>query len=364
MSTVLTFKNFYNRSTSQALDGAQGVCVSPDNEHVYACGYAKDGVVAFDREANGDLTFIAAYQGTGVGGTVADMDAPRAIHCSADGKNVYVVCSNSDSIVCFDRNPANGQLNASSVVKNNVGGVSGLNGAREMCISPNDGWVFAVSSYDDAITIFERNTTTGALTYKGENASGAANAPYGICIASNGVDIYVASSSNDTLLACKFDEPGLAVIVSQKVKNGAGGQGLDAARAVAISPDDRHVYCVGRNSDALSVYTVGGDGTLTFVAVYTDTGKGGTIDNLNSPQNLIVSNDGAYVFCTAYSSDAVNAFSRNATTGELVQEQTLKDGQGGVNGLNGARALAQTPNNSTLYTTGRNDDAVSVFEVA
>ena len=363
--SVLTFKNFYNRSTSSGLDGAQGVCVTPDNAHVYACGYAKDGVVAFSREPNGDLTLIATYTGTGAGGTIADMDAPRAIHISPNGAQVYVVCSNSDSIVVFDRNATNGQLNVTQTIKDNVGGVEGLNGAREMFGTADGQWVFAVSSFDDAVVVFERNTTTGHLSYKSKNDAGAADSPYGITGSSDGKHLYVASSKNDSIIVYEFLESILQVSVIQKVRNGEGGQGLDGARDVVLSPDDKFLYCCGRTSDAVSVYSRNGaTGEITFVAVYEDTSKGGSIENLNSPQNLCMSNDGARLFAAAYSSDAVVVFSRDAITGELLAVQSVEDGEGGVNGLNGARAMAQSPNNASLYCTGRNDDAVAVFDVA
>ena len=362
MSTI-SFKNYYNRSTSAALDGAQSVCVSPDNAHVYVAGYAKDGVAAFTREPNGDLTFIEAYQGTSAGGSIPDMDAPRAIHISPNGAQVYVVCSNSDSIVVFDRNATNGQLNLTQVVKDNVGGVSGLNGAREMVGSDDGEWVFAVASFDDAETIFKRDTVTGQLSFRGLNESGAADSPYGITMASNGIDVYVASSKNDSIITYKFNEVDFSLSVNQKLRNGVDGQGLDSVRCVVLSPDGNFLYAAGRTSDAVSCWSRAADGTLTFVAVYTDTGKGGTIQNLNSPQNLCMSNDGSTLWASAYSSDAVVVFSRDAANGELLQIESEVDGDNGVNGLNGARGMAQSPDGQFFYATGRNDDAVAVFDV-
>lgn len=357
---MLTFQSYLNKSTTPALDGAQDVCVSPDNKHVYVVGYNKDGISAFSRDAAGDLTFIHALQDTSQGGSVPNMNTPRGVKCSPDGNNVYVCCSNSDSVVCFDRNATTGELTYNSSVKDNQGGVSGLNSARQMAISDNGNYLFCVASSSDAVAVFSRGAT-GELTFLNKYEQ-EIDGPYNLCISPDQAYVYIGSSGNDRIVAYTFNDATGGLTFHSVVQNNENGvSGLDSVRGLAMSPDNQYLYACGRNSDAVVVLSRGADGYLSFVASYVDTGKGGSNDDLNSAQHVAITADGAYVLVTSYFSDALIVFGRNAADGTLTDDESYSDGEGGVNGMNGTRGLAIAPDQKNVYVTGRVDDAVVTF---
>ncbi len=61
---------------------------------------------------------------------------------------------------------------------------------------------------------------------------------------------------------------------------------------------------------------------------------------------VTVSPDGSHVYATGYSDDAVAVFSRNSSTGALTFVEVLKDGTGGVDGLDAAYGVTVSPDGS------------------
>jgi 6-phosphogluconolactonase (cycloisomerase 2 family) len=198
---------------------------------------------------------------------------------SGDGTDAYVG-DGSGQVLRFDRNPTTGSLTLVQTVKEGEGGVGGLTAAAALALSPDGRHLYVASgcrsfcnASDDALVVFARDTTTGALTFV------------------------------------------------QALRDGVGGvDGLAEASAVAVSPDGAHVYGAGAADDALAVFARDPTtGRLTFVQV----ARGSLFDppaNLSGPRSIAISGTGAqlYVACTG---GTVVAFSRSAATGHLTPLQ-------------------------------------------
>ena len=89
-----------------------------------------------------------------------------------------------------------------------MGGVDGLDGAYSVTVSPDGKHVYAAGRADNAVAVFSRNSSTGALTYVEMQKDGL-----------NGVD------------------------------------GLNGAYSVAVSPDGKHVYATGHRENAVAVFS-------------------------------------------------------------------------------------------------------------
>ena len=118
--------------------------------------------------------------------------------------------------------------------------------------------------------------------------------------------------------------------------------GLDATKAVAVSPDGNHVYVVAEYDDALTVFSRdSATQELTFVEDFYHTA--GVTDGLNWPSDVIVSPDNAFVYVTGRSDSALAVFSRDPATGQLTSLEVLTDGAAGGDGLFGASSVDTSP---------------------
>ena len=86
---------------------------------------------------------------------------------------------------------------------------------------------------------------------------------------------------------------------------------------------------------------------LNFVEAQKD-GLGG-VQGLDGPRSVAVSPDGAHVYVASVHADAVTAFSRDPATGALTFIDVQTDGVGGVDGLDGAVSVTVSPDLSLIH---------------
>ena len=116
-----------------------------------------------------------------------------------------------------------------------------------------------------------------------------------------------------------------------------GVDGLNNAQSVTISPSGDHIYVVGNGENAVSTFDLNSSsGLLTQTDVIKQ--GDGSLNCLDGALEVIISSDGNHAYVTGYIDDAVSWYERNATTGALTYRGMLKDGAGGVDGLNEAVA--------------------------
>jgi 6-phosphogluconolactonase (cycloisomerase 2 family) len=102
-----------------------------------------------------------------------------------------------------------------------------------------------------------------------------------------------------------------------------------------------------------------GAAQLQFVEAEFD-GVGG-VDGLDGARAVVVSPGGEHLYAAAAQDDAVAVFARDPATGELTFVEAELDGVGGVDGLDGAEHLALSPGGETLYVVGLLDGGLAVF---
>lgn len=269
----------------------------------------------------------------------------RAIAIPRSGKHLYVASSGSNAIAIFRRSTKTGRLKQPAgeagcvSARGNFGCTEawGLNGPNSLALSPNGRTLYATSRNSSTVTVYRRNTDTGALT---QLAGGRG------CISGSGL-------------------PGCAT-----------ASALDGPDVVTVSPDGRNVYVGSFLGSALVVFqrdrqngtlsqATDGTGCLTNVPTEGCT----TALGLGNPEGLAVPGDGSAVFAAAPGSNAVLAFSRNPTDGSLTQDA---DGYGCISGsdvdgcatgrgVSGANAVEVTPDDSDVYATSLVSSSVTSF---
>src|SRR5213080_3976733 len=340
------------------LNGTYGVTVSPDGKQVYVAGELDNALAVFSRDpATGALTFVEVEHDT-VGG-VAGLKGAHAVVLGPDGAHVYVASSVADAVVVFSRDAASGALSFVETKRDNKGKVNGLNGAESVAVSPDGLHVYVAGRNDNAIAVFERDVASGMLTFVEEQRSGTGGVEgllgaKSVAVSPDGAHVYAAGSLDDAVAVFGRDATTGKLTFVEAQREGANGiTGLAGARAVTLSPDGANLYVAGATDDALAVFSRdAATGRLTFVEAQHD-GAGG-VNGLNGANAVAISPDGTYVYVTGSVDAALAVFQRDAATGALTFVEQKRNGVGGVAGLHGAAAVASsTPTSCATTGTAR-----------
>src|SRR5437763_9190804 len=350
------------------LDGASGVAVSPDGRTVYATGEHDDALAVCHRDsATGALTFVEMKQDAVDG--VDGLNGAHGVVVSPDGVHVYVASKTGDALAVFSRDVDTGALTFVQAKNDGVGKVNGLDGAEGIAISPDGAHVYVAGRNDDSLAVFSRDAATGALTYVEIQRDGYAGVVQGllgakaVAVSPDGAHVYAAGSLENAVAVFGRDAAtGKLTFIEVQREGQNGVLGLFGAKAVTVSLDGANLYVAGGYDDALVVFDRNPEtGMLTSVQLLED-GVGG-VNGLNGADAVAVSPDGTHVFVTGSVDNALAVFERDPATGTLTYVERLRDGIAGVDGLHKAQAVAVSPDGASVYAAGSADTAVAVFRV-
>lgn len=353
--------------TIAGLDGIVSIGVSPDDKFIYACGANDNSVVVFQRKADrGDLIFIEAHKDNTAG--VDGISSPNSVVISPDGKNAYVAGLGESAIAVFSRNSATGRLTYLAAYKDGVNGVDGLRFASNITISPDSKHVYVTGLGDNAIAVFGRDLTSGLLTFIELKKDGVGevvglNTPYASRMSPDGKYFYTVSYASNSIVVFERDETtgGLSFIESQ-TDNINGIDGLEGANSLVISSDGEYIYVTGDKDESIAVFKRDvNTGMMTFVEVIKNNING--VVGLDGVSGITIDGHGDYVYASAYGSSAVLVFSIDQITGELSFVETLIDNMNGVDGIEGAFCISITNDNKNVYVGGMSESSLSAFRV-
>lgn len=270
-------------------------------------------------------------------------------------------------------------------------------GSRAIALSPNGQNVYVASSRSDAIAIFRRDASTGALTQlRGadgciavKGASGCATAvgldgPNSVAVSPDGLSVYATSRASNTVSVFRRNRStgaltqlpaGAGCISGLPVPNCANGRALVAPDVVVVSPDGRNVYVGSFFGNAVASFersrSTGAltqpDGSAGCIAEATSGCASGFA--LGAPEGMAISRDGASVYVASALSNAVAVLSRDRSTGALTQategsgciaSATLTGCVTGVQ-LSGANAVAVSQRRGDVYVTSLFSNSITSF---
>ena len=348
------------------LNGAIDVAVSPNGASVYAVGTGSNAVATFSRDpGTGALTFVeqdvdGASGVDGIGGA-------RGVTVSPNGATVYVTGHSDGAVATFSRDPGTGALSFVEQDKDGVGGVDGIAGAWGVSVSPDGAHVYVAGDADSAVATFSRDPGTGALSFVEQDKDGVGGVDglgtaTGVAVSpGTGANVYVASCGDSAVVTFSRDPgTGALTFVEQEKQGVAGVDGLACARGVAIDGGGSNVYVAAESGDDVATFSRDpGTGALSFVEQDKD-GVGG-VDGLNGARDVATSPDCGHVYVASAVDDAVVTLSRDAGTGALSFVEQDKDGVAGVDGIDQSVGVTASPNSASVYVTGEFDDAVATF---
>ncbi len=394
--------------------GSGAIAMSADGRSVYVASSRSNAIAVLSRNAGtGKLTQrpgaagCIAAGGSGGCATAIGFRGPNSVAVSADGRNVYATAFGSNAVVVFRRNRSTGALTQLAPGRGCIASAAmtgcstgrGLGGPDVVTVSPDGTSVYVGAFTGNAVAVFARNASTGALTQPAGTggciadgatsgcASGLAlGAPEGLVVSPNGHSVYVAapfSNALDVLTrtastgALAQATNGTGCIVSTPLAGCTTGVQLEGADAVAISPGATTVYVTSAFSNSVTSFArAKSSGQLTqltgtsacviyVLAVGCSLGR-----TLSDPEGLAVSPDNTGVYVAAFVSGAVDVFDRNSGSGALTQKPrspgcmvsratpdcTL------ARGLLAASSIVVSPDGRNVYSAAYASDAVAVFK--
>ncbi|MEL6863790.1 MAG: beta-propeller fold lactonase family protein [Bacteroidota bacterium] len=340
--------------------------VSPDGQFVYVTSYDDLSIVCFERNANTGMLTMRSVAIEGENGVTGLFGGPNHVHISEDGKNAYCAGVDLGTLVVFSRDEQTGALSYLEMHSDDMLGVDGIGGAISIMSSSDGNQVYVLGAYDEAIAVFDRNTSLGTLSFNsqlrnGIDADGLSN-PVSMMMSKDDQNIYAAGYFGDALVVFdRNDNTGNLAFKYKEVADADGVDGLGGANAVSISPDGKHVYVTGNGDNGMAVFSRNEvSGGLDYLEVHKDGLSG--VDGMKGVNWVYVSPDGKNVYTTGFWDHSISVFSRDETSGELTFMEFEKDNNNGVDGLNGANGIVVSPDGKNLYSSAFWEHSLAVFD--
>lgn len=379
-------------SPTYLLDGGDSVAVSPDGISVYvtANSGSSEGLIdAFSRDTStGALSFEGCIGDGSQSCTATNpknaLGVPTSVAVSADGRSVYVASSYASVVDVLSRNTSTGALSFDGCIGDDpdtecatTSPANALEAADSVAVSPDGTSVYVGSA--EAIGVFSRDTSTGALTYEGcvgEDPGCTPTTPASavvglesVAVSPDGSSVYAAnagfgevdvlsrnaSTGALTYEGCIGDES------ESECKTTIPSNVLTGAHSVAVSPDGANVYVasVGRpgGGGIIAFSRDSSTGALTYQGCFGEaTGCTSTtpVDALQQAYSVTVSPDGGSVYAASEEPNAVAVFSRNTSTGALAYRSCIGNHEGctatkPIDALDGVSSVAVSPDGSNVY---------------
>ena len=334
--------------------------VSPDGENVYTVAFNQGTLAVLDRDpATGALEQKAGAEGCfrddGLGAPAACTPTPRllkpiGVAISPDGKNVYVTSFDKLALTIFERDASTGELDLKAGPEGCLDGgqsafcnpVRAMGRPDKLVVSPNNLNVYVIGGdLANSVIVLDRDPTTGELEQK----------------------------------------PGTDGCISETGSGGEcqDGRALNLPEGIAISPDGETVFSSSRNDEVGIFQRNLTSGELSQDAgpegCYTETGSGGLCQDgialdTGSPhvKSPVVSPDSENLYVPTSESNAVAIFDRNTTSGEITQKAGTdacisETGTGGLcqdgKGLLDAFDSAASSDGLSVYAGGQ---TIAVFD--
>jgi 6-phosphogluconolactonase (cycloisomerase 2 family) len=147
--------------------GAQvmGLAIAPGGGHLYAVDPFGKRLFSFTRNATDGTVALTQTITEGVGGA-AGLDGVTGVVVSPDGKNVYTTANTENALTVWDRNATTGDLSLHAVVHDGAAIAGSLAKAQTLVISSDGTSIYVgASAPTNAVSVFRRNPTTGDVTF-------------------------------------------------------------------------------------------------------------------------------------------------------------------------------------------------------
>lgn len=252
-SGLLTFLS----ESSTKGDGPCHLAVDKSGRNVIAANYGGGSLAVIPVQPDGKLLPASDFiQNQGSSMDKSRQSGPHAHGATFDasGKFVYAPDLGLDKVKIFKLNESTGKLTPGQPP---YGEVKAGSGPRHIALHPKASMAYVINEMACTITVFERNTTTGALKEvqsistlpEGETVKPAYSTAE-IEVHPSGKFLYGSNRGHDTIAVYAIDGKGHLTLV-QHISSGGKNP-----RAFALTPDGKWLLAANQNSANVLVYKV------------------------------------------------------------------------------------------------------------
>jgi 6-phosphogluconolactonase (cycloisomerase 2 family) len=321
-----------------------------------------------------------------------------------DGRTLYIAGGSDDSLMAMTRDPVTGHVgDVVDVERDGANGVDGLRGARDALVSPDNRFIYVAGGDEAAVAVFERTATPNLLTHRETQIDGIAGVddllgPLQPVFSPGATHLYVPARNSGAIAVFARESDGTLEFLESEAL-GVNSQPVSAA----VSSDGRFLYAAEPLLDRMAIVSRDvATGALAYLGEE-DLGVNVTDVEFASLDRVV-----AAACCAISMNDVLSIYARDAATGAILVPQaggatlqrfdathrtasarehiyvleseqgeapllevfseplldrleSQQDGFASANVLDGADAVAPSPDGAHLYVASGTHDAISVF---
>lgn len=294
---------------------------------------------------------------------ITGLQGVRQVVVSPDGKNVYTAGEGQSAITVWSR-AHDGSLKEIQVLEDNVDGVTGINFVDNLSVSPDGRNVYAAGIMSQTFVTFKRNTATGELTEAqvltdGVDVASGLNGVVFNAVSPDGKNVYSAATIDGAVVVFSRNHSTGLLRPIQVIEDGVDGvSGLNGAFPVIVSRDGKNVYVGARTAHNVLVYRRAGNGKLTLIQTLTE-GVGGVI-GIDGARYITEAFEGNVVYVSGIVHGTIAVLARDPGTGELTQIQVLISDHNAIDIVN-VTAMVESFDHQHLFATAFGSFALTSF---
>lgn len=352
----------HNNQADSALTAGCAITVSKDGKFMYTASIRANTIGIFQRDQNnGMVTFIDTVSTHLLGNPQILWYYGYFLLSSNDSKNIYIGSYSDNAMVVYQRNGSTGALTFIQKLEN-VTDIPDFSLPKSMILSKDDRFLYTFNKY--GINTLQRNTTDGSLTphsyYQLSGFPATINPDLWPCsgdISEDGKSLVIAANYDDVVFRFDLDSATGAISPDTVIHNDNNyvysSDNHTSHRMIRISKDNHTCYVASYFENKIALIDL--DTTSPGLSPRKEiiNGQGG-MDYFNEPTSIVLTGNENFAFISSRSDNAIITFSRNKTTGTLKKVDSVFAVENNQNGSDGLTRLALSKDNKNLYACTRN----------
>ncbi len=215
----------------------------------------------------------------GVGG-FDGLEGALALDLSPDGEVLYAAGSYEDAVAVMLRNASDGTLTFNEVQRDGTFGVVGLDNVTSVVMNGDGDHVYAAGSFEPAVAIFAFDGFDFGLDYLQRVMQEPNPIPFlslvrlTVAAFPDASQVLVTNSYQNTLSVYDRDYSTGALSLDTLLADGAGVRAMRGAQSVVASPDGKHVYAMGSEGSLISSFAREAGTVVGFLATVGELRRG------------------------------------------------------------------------------------------